>query len=247
LLSRKRGDGLSKNTVRLIRATLSVLLADAVEDGILTMNPTLGLARRGRKTPDSISQAERQRKIRPLSHEQLTSLLGYMHHHCPPSEYTLFLLLADTGMRPGEALALAWDDFDETGRTLHVERAVSLGQVKPTKTEESRTVDLTARLAEAVRGWQAARETEALMNGTDPSPWVFPNPRGGFLDPKVISRHFRGLLRRAGLPRFRLYDLRHTYSPARRGSTDHLRGGTTWALEADHDASPLCSLAPSRR
>jgi integrase len=118
------------------------------EEGILTTNPALGLARQGRKTPDSISQAERLRKIRPLSQEQLASLLYYMHQHCPPPEYTRFLLLADTGMRPGEALALAWEDFDETGRTLHVERAVSLGQVKPTKTEES------------------------------PSPWVFPNPRG---------------------------------------------------------------------
>ena len=29
---------------------------------------------------------------------------------------------------------------------------------------------------------------------------------------KAVSRRFRGLVRRAGLPRFRLYDLRHTYA-----------------------------------
>src|SRR2546427_313971 len=36
LLGRKRADGLSKNTVRVIRAVFSVLLGDAVDDGIIT-------------------------------------------------------------------------------------------------------------------------------------------------------------------------------------------------------------------
>jgi Phage integrase, N-terminal SAM-like domain len=35
LLGRRRGQGLSKNTVRLIRGVLSVLLGDAVDDGII--------------------------------------------------------------------------------------------------------------------------------------------------------------------------------------------------------------------
>jgi hypothetical protein len=55
LLARKRADGLSKNTVRLIRATLSVMLGDAVDDGIIQLNPALGIGRRGRKRPDTIT------------------------------------------------------------------------------------------------------------------------------------------------------------------------------------------------
>jgi len=48
LLAQKRNDGLSKNSVRLIRAALSAMLGDAVEDGILLTNPALGIGRRGR-------------------------------------------------------------------------------------------------------------------------------------------------------------------------------------------------------
>ena len=49
---------------------------------------------------------------------------------------------------------------------------MSLGQVKPTKTEESRTVDLTARLVEALRRWQIAPEADALLRGAEPGSLV---------------------------------------------------------------------------
>src|SRR5262245_7570439 len=54
LLAQKRAEGLSRNSVRLIRATLSVMLGDAVDEGILQINPASGIGRRGRKSPDTI-------------------------------------------------------------------------------------------------------------------------------------------------------------------------------------------------
>lgn len=61
--------------VRLIRATLSVLLSDAVEDGIIRANPVLALGRRRRRRAYTISQAERQKIVRPMSEEQLRAFL----------------------------------------------------------------------------------------------------------------------------------------------------------------------------
>jgi hypothetical protein len=43
LLSKKRAQGLSKNSVRLSRATLSVMLGDAIDDMISSANPALGI------------------------------------------------------------------------------------------------------------------------------------------------------------------------------------------------------------
>jgi integrase len=212
LLAHKLSDGLSKNTVRLIRATLSVMLGDAVEDGIILINPAQGIGRRGRRQADAISQSERQKKIRPLSHEQLATLLATARARSSRRDYTLFLTLADTGLRPGEALALRWEDVDDVARSLRIERAVSGGRVKATKTEETRIVDLTPRLAEALSQWQAEAEAQALMAGHDISPWVFPSDAGTPLDANRVAKRFRSLLRVAGLPHFRLYDLRHTYA-----------------------------------
>ena len=195
----------------MIRATLSVLLSDGVDDGLLFANPAQGVTRRGRKGPDSITQAERQRKIRPMTVNQLEASLARAKVECSRREWTLFMTLADAGLRPGEALALRWEDFDEVGRSLTIERAVSDGEVKPTKSEARRAVDLTPRLAEALAQWQSAGELAALTAGTAPSPWMFPTSTGTLIEVVAVGKRFRLVLRKAGLPAFRLYDLRHSY------------------------------------
>src|SRR5919106_548758 len=213
LLGGLRAEGFSKDTVRLTRATLSVMLGDAVEDHLLVMNPVMQLTRRGRrKQAGAITKAERQKKITPLAYERLAAFLATAEKRLSRREATLMLLFADAGPRPGEALAVRWEDFDANARTLAIERAVSHGEVGPTKTDEIRTVDLTPRLAAALVGLQVEAEKEALLGGVEPCPWIFPSSTGTPLDPSAVAKTFRGVLSAAGLPRFRLYDLRHTFA-----------------------------------
>jgi len=146
LLADKSRAGLSKNTIRLIRTALSVVLGDAVDDELLEVNVALGAGRRGRRRPDTMSAIERRQAIRPLTYEQLATFLSVAEARGSRLEATLFLVLADAGLRLGEAFALCWDDVSLVDRTLRVERAVSAGHVKLTKTDDSRIVDLTARL-----------------------------------------------------------------------------------------------------
>lgn len=224
LLAAKRAEGLSKASVRLIRATLAVMLADALDDGIITTNPMPGLTRRGRKGPDTITRIDREQTIRPMSPEQLAAFLDATRDR--QGVWTLFLTLADTGARPGEALALRWDDFDPEGQTLTIERALSDHAIKATKTDTSRRVELTPRLLEALDRWQTEQEKEALTSGREASPWVFPSEGptngpeksggaptfSGPLELRGLQGRFKRALRRAKLPTFRLYDLRHTYA-----------------------------------
>lgn len=137
LLATKRSEGLSKNAVRLVRATLSGLYADAIDAELVTANPAARTGRaRGRKTPDAVSAAERRGKVRAMTVEQLAAFLkaAKTGRHA-----TLFLLLADTGMRPGEAFALTWKDIDLAPRVINVERAVARGgRLKGTKTDSAR-------------------------------------------------------------------------------------------------------------
>jgi integrase len=86
------------------------------------------------------------------------------------------------------------------------------GAIKATKSEASRFVDLSTRLADALAGWQAACEADALVRNTRLSGYVFPSRTGQPFAAPTLARQFQALLRRAGLPRFRLYDLRHTYA-----------------------------------
>jgi integrase len=229
LLGAKRDSGLSKNTVRLIRATLSVVFSDAVDDGLLQTNPTQGLARRGRKRADGMTSTERRQAIRPMTYEQLAAFLSAAEtrretdateaaRDATPAEqwrdrrdYTLLLTLADAGLRPGEALGLKWEDVDLADRSLRIARAVSHGEVRATKTGETRHVDLTPRLSDALRRWQTALKPDAAATG-DLSDWVFPSDARTPLDEINVARGFRGLLAKAKIPHFRLYDLRHTFA-----------------------------------
>ncbi len=213
LLGQKRADGYSKDTIRLTRAVLSIMLGDAVEDNLLTVNPVMQLTNRGRrKQAGTVSKAERQKKVTPMSYDQLATFLATATTRVARREATMFLALADAGLRPGEVLALRWTDFDPADRTLLIERAVSCGRVGPTKTDEIRTVDVTSRLAEALSGLQASTEADALIANRDPSPWMFPSSANTPLDAWAVAKVFRSVLRAAGLPRFRLYDLRHTFA-----------------------------------
>jgi integrase len=212
LLTKKRGAGLAKDSVRLIRATLSGLMGDAVEDGLLHANPVHGI--RMRKLGRAVSPAERQQRIRPMTYEQLDAFLKTAQAQCPPRDALYFLVMADTGLRPGEGVGLQWSDVDCANRELHVQRSITEDrQEKLTKTESPRTVDLSARLVAALRGRQEELEKEALLAGEDPSPWLFPSEHGGGpLAPTAMSRLFREVRQAAGLPHFTLYDMRHTFA-----------------------------------
>jgi integrase len=212
LLASKRAAGLSANTCRLIRAVVSVLLGDAVADGIIAENPARALREERRKRPDhAVATAE---IITPLTLGDLAACLTAAARWWTPRDQVLLLTLADAGLRPSEALALQWEDgVDTIGRVLHIQRALSAsGRLKTTKTGTGRDVDMTPRLAATLSSWQATLEAEALLAGTTPSATVFASANGTYLDRRNVARSFRALLRRAALPKHRLYDLRHTFA-----------------------------------
>jgi integrase len=70
---------------------------------------------------------------------------------------------SDAGLRPGEALALQWRDIRE--QAILVERAISLGKKKDTKTAAHRTVRLLPPLANDLREWRlrSGRPGEATL------------------------------------------------------------------------------------
>jgi integrase len=121
---KSRSGALSKNTLRIIRATCSLLFEAAMNErpvSLIDANPCRGVKL------GTLSQADRRRTIRAMTIEQLRRFLRVAKQHCTRRDYALFHVLADTGLRPSEALGLRWPDIDTTGRTLSVERAVTLG------------------------------------------------------------------------------------------------------------------------
>lgn len=116
----------------------------------------------------------------------------------------IFGLLATTGMRVGEALALDDGDVD-WGRSLLV--------VRHAKFQRSRLVPLHASTLAALRRYVALRDRRCIRLG----PWLFTSSVGTRVIHQVLLHVFRRLARQAGIgdvraTRPRLHDLRHTFA-----------------------------------
>lgn len=200
----RRGPGLSARTVRYSGTILTRVLRDAVKHGLILRNPAEHVIRpkpRGREMSWwSIADARRF-----LAHVESDRLAA------------LWALYLTTGMRRGEALGLRWVDVDLEDGRLSVRRTLIAVDGKPEwsepKTEASRRViSLDSGTVAALRkhGTRQKKEKLALGEGYRDEGLVFATVAGERLHPDNVSKAFDRLVRRAGVPRIRLHDLRHT-------------------------------------
>lgn len=208
-LAQKLAAGLSRNSVRIIHATLRALLNAAVDDGVILSNPADKLGRSLRLTS---RPKERQETIKAMTQRQLTLFLATAR--APRRRFPVWFTMARTGIRPGEALALQWTDLNFPDREIRVERSLSGGRIETPKSGHGRTVDMSQELAVVLRQLQAERRAETLSRGwSEMPPWVFCSKTGTPLDPANLNKVFKQVLKAAGLPlHFTPHCLRHTYA-----------------------------------
>jgi integrase len=126
--------------------------------------------------------------------------------------HALWILLGTAGLRRGEALGLEWIDVDlDAGRlrvrqTLQRRRGAGFVLVAPKTPRSRRAVQLTALAVAALRE-HLCREAGKFG---DRSQFVFTSRSGGPMDGSRATIGLAEALLRAGLPRVRVHDLRHT-------------------------------------
>jgi integrase len=148
-----------------------------------------------------------------LTREELGDVLRTCKEHFPAS-YPFVSLLARTGLRLGEAIALQWGDIDFHGRFIEVKRTLSDGKVTTPKSGKGRRVDMSQQLTDTLKTLLTDRKKETLRRGWGEVPsWVFINEEGTPLDPHNFRRRiWCPLLKKAGLRHIRIHDLRHTFA-----------------------------------
>lgn len=195
------GVGLAPSTVGHAQGVLSTALNQAVADGAIPANPC-----------SRVRKPREARTMRTLSAEQAGLLVASVVGTRDEAAYLVALKL---GPRPGELSALFWEDVDFGRGEVVFRRSVDTHHAGavwgPTKTGEARTVALPGGVLDALGRHRAlqAEERMAARSWKD-GRIVFPNRSGGVMRHNQRGREFARLLERAGLPKIRLHDCRHT-------------------------------------
>ena len=192
--SRKQPRGLSPKTVRNINQIISSAMDQAIAQKLILTNPTNGCA---------LPRVEHQ-EMKTLSADQLSAFLREAKES---GVYEMYYFELATGLRRGELLGLKWEDVDWHRRTIRVCRQVARinGEIveAPLKTKNAyRTISLGD-------GAMAVLETQEKKSDDE---YIFPSPNGGPISPDSVQNMLNRVLKRAGLPKIRVHDLRHTFA-----------------------------------
>jgi integrase len=198
VIARKRfkgGDPISPTTVRRTYDVLNNALERAVKQRRLVANPARAL------TPPR----QEHREFATLTEDETNRLLDAA---IGDRLEALFTLAVRCGLREGELLGLQWRNIHLDGQrpslditgSLQRDHDGTLRKGEPKTRSARRTINLDADSAAALRKLSPGRADGFLFTyGGRP------------MSPQALTRqHFLPLLRKAGLPRMRLHDLRHT-------------------------------------
>jgi integrase len=183
LTALRNEEGHKQASANRYASLLSVAFKLAVEKGCARQNPLRDIRR----------PREETRPVPFLGSKDIEKLVQSAKD---PRFGALIRILADTGLRRGEALALEWRDVDLDRQRVLVRRS---------KNHQPREVDLTDHASRTLK-WLHATKPAVPMSGPD---YVWPEKAA--LRPQAVSSAFKTVARRAGYETLRLHDLRHAF------------------------------------
>jgi len=187
--------GYSKSVLKHVRATLSIMMATAVDWQYLLRN-----AVEGAKLPPG----KAVRRAAVLTLDQLALVIANLEE----PYRTMAVIAALTGMRESEVLALKWEDFDTEAQMIQVRRSLYRGKLNDPKTGKSeRVIPYGGMVSEAL---------ERLGNSERKTPdFLFVTAPGNlFTAQEVTKRVFRPLAEKLKIPTFTWRSFRRSVETA---------------------------------
>lgn len=202
---------------RMVKAYAAKVLNFAIKRGYLQTNPFAFV-----DLPTNISKkaiADEEEAENFYTREQLIEFLSCLERENNHKAYVLFRLLAFSGMRRGEALALTWNDLNFTTNELRISKALSLGKdnrlyVKSTKTGVARTIKMDDKTMAILKEWKKKQKQDYLklgFNSMKPKQLVFSNEKNEFLQPTKLRKWIIHVQTKYNLATITTHGLRHTH------------------------------------
>jgi len=202
--------GLDRRTVNYIHNIVHRAFKDAVRWGRLTRNPA--------DAADPPPGGQKSDTVHAWDAAALRHFLG-ASLAAEDRLHALWVLLATTGMRRGEALGLRWHDVDlDNGRVRVVQTIIQIGTKvsisQPKTSRGRRAVSLDPATVAVLRECRRRMLQERMLIGPDfhDLDLVFHRPDGSCLRPDAVSATFLRRGHRYEVPRLTMQGLRHTWA-----------------------------------
>ncbi|GMA50722.1 site-specific integrase [Alicyclobacillus contaminans] len=198
---------LSERTILHVHLILQNAFDRAVRWGLIGRNPCkLVDAPRPKKVEMKVWTKEQVQKFIKTSSED--------------SLYHVFLLLLTTGMRVGEVLGLRWQDVDLDNARLTVRQQISFirgGHVfqQPKTKSGNRTIPIPQQVVHVLKQVKRDQEEKQRLFGDDyrmDLDLVCCTDKGTPLYHGNFTARWNALIEKAGVPRIRIHDARHTHA-----------------------------------
>ena len=135
-------------------------------------------------------------------------------------KYTLFRLLAYSGIRVGECLALTWHDLDFKNNTIAINKTIARTnngfKIQIPKTKSSiRKISLDVETIQVLKKWQLEQRKQLLrlgINALDSQQLIFNSNKNSFIFNSVIVYDIKLIAKKAGLYPITSHGFRHTHA-----------------------------------
>jgi integrase len=192
-IAKRQAAGRSGRTVNLEVICFRNVMKRAVDDGWLTILPTLNLR--------PLKWTAKKRGLLPTEDiEKLCEVALKDENFKNGREFADYVkLMASCGGRRDETLRLKWSDVDRERKQL------TIGSDGMAKNRKARVVDFNAKLEAHLEDMQTRRAPD--------TEWLFPSPQRGQKDEpaKTFVETMRLVREKAKVSRFGFHDLRHYF------------------------------------
>lgn len=202
---------------RTVKSYASKVLDFAIRRGYIQTNPFSLVDMPS--PPKKLSLEDEENIENYYTKEQLITFLDCMKQEANFKSYAFFLLLAYSGIRKGEALALTWNDIDFKKNEIRINKAISRGKdnklyLKTTKTGTSRNIKMDKETMTVLKKWEKKQQEDYLIlgyNTLNTKQLVFSNEQNEFLQPTKTRKWLEYVLKKYKLPKITTHGFRHTH------------------------------------
>ena len=201
-------------TYKALRSYTSAIFDYAVRMKIIAANPMKDIYISKGKS------VKKEEKIKYYEVGELKEFLEVAKNDQLPLSYPLFRVLAFTGIRKGEALALTWDDIDFNNKTMRINKTIAktmdnkIIANQPKTKSSNRELSLDDKTLEVLKKWRHDQRKYLLSHGHNSkglNQKVFTNKENNYLYPQSPNNIQKRLCRQYGLKNITIHGFRHTH------------------------------------